>query len=51
MKIIIMRIAVAILNLVYLAFKSFNLKKKITILSRQSNKKTIDIRLLEEALK
>lgn len=46
-----MKGAVLILRLVYLAFRPLKMKNKITILSRQSNRMTTDIRLLYEELK
>ena len=50
MKIILMKITVVIFNIIYLFFKPLKLKNKITILSRQSNKKTVDIKLIENEL-
>ena len=50
MKIILMKITVVIFNIIYLFFKPLKLKNKITILSRQSNKKTVDINLIENEL-
>jgi len=38
------------LSVVYSFFKLFPVKKKITMLSRQSNKKTLDFRLIEDEL-
>lgn len=51
MKVVLMKGAVLILRLVYLAFRPLKMKNKITILSRQSNRMTTDIRLLYEELK
>lgn len=50
MKIVLMRVAVLVLNLIYTIFSPFKLRNKITILSRQSNKRSVDIRLLEKSL-
>lgn len=38
------------LNLIYDFMKIFSVKKKVVILSRQSNEKTLDIKLLEEEI-
>ena len=48
---IIIRIYKVCLNFIYLFFKLIPTKKKITIISRQSNSKSTDITLLESALK
>ena len=48
---IIIRVYKVCLNFIYLFFKLIPTKKKITIISRQSNSKSIDITLLETALK
>ena len=50
MKAAFMRMAVWILNMIYLVFRPLKMKNRITIMSRQSNKMTTDIRLLKEAL-
>lgn len=50
MKIILMRLAVILLNVMYLPFLPVRPKNKITILSRQSDRPTVDIRLLKEEL-
>ena len=50
MKIRLMRLAVILLNVMYLPFLPVRPKNKITILSRQSDRPTVDIRLLKEEL-
>lgn len=51
MKIMIIKLGIFFLNLIYFFFKLFKTKKKVLILSRQSNKKSEDIKLLESELK
>lgn len=50
MKIFFMRIAVYLLRAVYMLFLPLKTRNKVAIISRQSNKETIDIRLIREAL-
>ena len=50
MKAMLMQIAVIILNIIYLPFLPVKMKNKITILSRQSDKPSVDIKLLKAAL-
>ena len=50
MKIILMRLAVILLNVMYLPFLLVRPENKITILSRKSDRPTVDIRLLKEEL-
>lgn len=50
MKAILMRLAVLILRVMYLPFLPMRMKNKITILSRQSDKPTVDIQLLKKEL-
>lgn len=50
MKAILMQLAVLIFNIMYLPFLPVKTKNKITILSRQSDKPSVDIRLLKNAL-
>lgn len=49
MKILLMRIAVFFFRIMYLPFLPIVLKDKVTILSRQSDKPTVDIQLLSSA--
>lgn len=49
-KKILINIAVIILNLLYLPFKCLKTKNKITYISRQSNKPSIDFILLKEMM-
>lgn len=51
MKVVLMRLAVIVLRIIYIPFMPLRMKNKITILSRQSNKRTVDIMLLEKDLK
>ena len=51
MKTILMFLAVIILKILYLPFMSVKVKDKITFFSRQSDKATIDIKFLDEALR
>lgn len=48
---ILVRLAVNILRFINLFFKPLSMKEKVTIISRQSDKPTLDISLLEEELK
>lgn len=50
-KYTVLKIAVQLLRIIYFPIKLFPVKKKITFISRQSNKPGIDFRLLEEAIK
>lgn len=47
----LMWLAVFILRVIYLPFMPLRMKNKITIMSRQSDRPTVDIRLLQEELK
>ena len=51
MKRILMQIAATVLRIIYLPFLLLKTKNKITILSRQSDSPTIDIRLLTDELR
>lgn len=51
MKRQIISIAVKILQFMNLFFKPLKLREKVTIISRQANEPTLDIRLLDECLK
>lgn len=51
MKILLINIAIFILNIIYLPFKLLPIQNKITFISRQSNKKSEDIKLLEKEIK
>ena len=48
---ILVRLAVSILRFINLFFKPLTLKNKVTIISRQSDKPTLDISLLDEELR
>ena len=50
MKFFIMKIGIAILNIIYFFIKFFPTKNKITMISRQSDNKTIDFALLEKEI-
>lgn len=50
MKEILMNIAVFVLRIIYTPFKLLKIKNKLTIISRQSDKPTIDIILLYKSL-
>lgn len=45
------KIGIVFFRIVYFFLKMFNIKNKVTFISRQSNKKSDDIKLLEKALK
>ncbi len=51
MKIVVLNIAKFILRVMYAPFKLLKAKNRIVYLSRQSNEKSLDMRLLEEAVK
>ena len=48
MKKIILKIVVAILKIIYMPIKKFKIQNKIVYISRQSNKETLDFRLIRE---
>lgn len=50
-KTIILKIFVAILNVVYLPIKLFSCRRKVTFISRQSNIATMDIFMLDQYIK
>lgn len=50
-KKIVINIAVFVLNVIYLPFKCFKTKNKVTFISRQSNTMSIDFKLLSSKLK
>lgn len=49
-KHILTRAGIKILNIIYSVFKARKNKKQITLVSRESNKETLDLRMLREAL-
>lgn len=51
MKYILLNIAIIIMKIIYFFFKLFPIKNKITMISRQSNFKTLDFKLIEEEIK
>ena len=51
MKYFLLDLAVIILNMIYLPFKLFKTKKKITFISRQSNNISLDFELLGKTFK
>lgn len=47
----VISIAVAVLNIVYIPFKLFPVKNRITMISRESNEVPVDFKLLKEEIK
>jgi CDP-ribitol ribitolphosphotransferase len=50
MTVIAIKIINLILELIYLPIKLFPVRKKITVISRQSNEESVDIRMIREAV-
>ena len=51
MKILLIKIGICFLNLIYCFFKLLPVENKITFISRQSNKKSDDMILIEKSIR